>query len=232
LNLPVDAPAAPVRPNPIPSAAPQIAQNPTLRLDVFAETKSLTVASRSVLRNSGDGSNEELAAKMAKDPFYDLRRSPPRELNPMKPEPPNKVVRRRGIGFMPEPQAAPTPEPGSKPSDKSSSWIKDAKSLIARRNPFKWPFNSDSEQKPAQESQDSADNDLVWRFRGKVFVFDKGTWVDQEYKPEMQEWRRWTLTRGSEQYKQVLTGEPQLKEFFDHGPILIVWKNQIYKVQK
>lgn len=133
---------------------------------------------------------------------------------------------------MPEQKAAPTPEPGSKPSDKSSSWIKDAKALIARRNPFKWPFNSDSEQKPAQESEDSPDNVLVWRHRGKVFVYDKNTWIDQEYKPEMHEWHRWTLIRGSEQYKQVLADEPQLKEFFDHSPILIVWKNQVYKVQQ
>ncbi len=85
-----------------------------------------------------------------------------------------------------------------------------------------------------QESpEDESSKLLVWRVRGKVFRFVKDTWVDQEYKPEMQEWRRWTLTRDSEQYKQVLRDEPLLKEFFDHGPILIVWKNsRIYKVLK
>jgi len=74
---------------------------------------------------------------------------------------------------------------------------------------------------------------LPWRMRGKVFVLDKGTWIDQEYKPEMQEWRVWPLTRDSEEYKRVLRDEPALKEFFDKGPILIVWKNRtIYKVLK
>ena len=45
----------------------------------------------------------------------------------------------------------------------------------------------------------------------------------------MQKWRLWTLKRGSEQYKQVLADEPQLKEFFDHGPILIVWKTEFIR---
>ena len=84
----------------------------------------------------------------------------------------------------------------------------------------------------ASEDDESA-NILVWRFQGKVFLFVKGMWIDQDYKPEMQEWYRFSLTRDSEQYKQVLADEPQLKEFFDKGPILIVWKNQkIYKLLK
>jgi hypothetical protein len=102
------------------------------------------------------------------------------------------------------------------------------------KRPLKMPF-SDSE-KSAQDAQESSDAEslkpMEWPFRGKVFVLEKGIWIDQEYKSEMQkEWLRWTLTRGSEQYKRVLAEEPQLKAFFDKGPIIIVWKNRIYKVQ-
>jgi len=97
-------------------------------------------------------------------------------------------------------------------------------------------LNSESEQKETPDTQEASNEEssklMIWRIRGKVFRFEKDTWVDQEYKPEMQEWRRWTLTRGSDQYKRVLADEPLLKIFFDHGPILIVWKNRIYKVLK
>jgi len=78
--------------------------------------------------------------------------------------------------------------------------------------------------------------------RDKIFCFEKckgpdlekirGMWIDREYDFEKQKWNVWTLTRDSEAYKKVLADEPLLKEFFDHGPILIVWKNRVYKVLK
>ena len=133
------------------------------------------------------------------------------------------------------------PEPPSKaPANKNIS----RQALAAMREMMKRSITplgklgfSESERKETPDMQESPEDEssklLVWRVRGKVFRFVKDTWVDQEYKPEMQEWRRWTLTRDSEQYKQVLRDEPLLKEFFDHGPILIVWKNsRIYKVLK
>ena len=97
--------------------------------------------------------------------------------------------------------------------------------------------DTESERKAKPEKQEASDDEssktLTWRVRGKVFRFEKGTWIDQEYKPEMQEWRRFALTRDSDEYKRVLRAEPLLKEFFDKGPILIVWKNNtIYKVLK
>jgi hypothetical protein len=129
-------------------------------------------------------------------------------------------------------QATPNSESNSK-ADKSR--IKDAWASVSSivKRPIKWPF-SDSE-KPSRDAQETSDaaslTPLEWPFRGKVFVLKKGMWIDREYKSEMQEWRCWTLTRGSDQYKRVLSEEPQLKDFFDKGPILIVWKNRIYKVQ-
>jgi Putative zinc-finger len=109
--------------------------------------------------------------------------------------------------------------------------------MLTRSPLGKLGFNSDSEKKEPPDTRESPDdesaNPLVWQWRGKVFLRVKGMWIDQEYKPEMQEWRLIALPRDSEQYKRLLRAEPMLKEFFDKGPILIVWKNKtIYKVLK
>jgi len=122
------------------------------------------------------------------------------------------------------------------PKPLSQQALEKLRKMLTRSPVGKLGFNSDSDRKETPDTQESRDdesaNTLVWRWRGKVFRFEKDTWVDQEYKPEMQEWRRWTLKRGSDQYKRALADEPLLKEFFDLGPILIVWKNRIYKVLK
>jgi Putative zinc-finger len=95
---------------------------------------------------------------------------------------------------------------------------------------------TESERKEIPDTQEAPENEspklMVKRLRGKVFRREKGTWIDQEYKPEMQQWRRWTLKRGSEEYKRALAKEPLLKEFFDLAPILVVWNDEIYKVLK
>ena len=129
--------------------------------------------------------------------------------------------------------------PSKAPAKKTiSQQASDVASAMLRRSlsPLRKGF-TESERKEIPDTQEAPEQEssklLVWRVRGKVFRFEKGMWIDQEYKPEMQEWRRWTLTRDSEQYKRVLRDEPMLKEFFDKGPILIVWKNNtIYKVLK
>jgi len=95
---------------------------------------------------------------------------------------------------------------------------------------------TESERKEIPDTQEAPEQEspklMVRHLRGKVFRREKGTWIDQEYKPEMQQWRRWTLKRGSEEYKRALAKEPLLKEFFDLAPILVVWNDEIYKVLK
>jgi hypothetical protein len=115
---------------------------------------------------------------------------------------------------------------------------------VMKRVPFagKFGFNSEPEQKEnpgAPDAKDAAGADLskpavTQRIGDKVFHFEKakGMWIDQEYKPEMEKWSRWTLRRDSKEYKEILDSDPSLKVFFDRGPILIVWKNGIYKVLK
>jgi hypothetical protein len=226
---------APVAPKPMPTLMPDVAEtglSPSSRLSGFIANESLAAGARSVLTEPREESNEQAA----KDPVGTFRPSPPRGLNPMKPGHQETVVSRRGLALVPARQSKQNPEPNSKPADpKSTSLIKDVMGFVWR-NPLKWPLGSESEQKAIGDAPESADSEstapMVMPFRGKVFLRVKGMWIDQEYKPEMQEWRRWTLTRDSEQYKRVLADEPQLKEFFDKGPILIVWKNRIYKVLK
>lgn len=226
---------APSAPTPSPSV-PESAQPPQ-RLTALSAKESMTEQHAARLSgNLQDLKEEAAAARAGNNPAQVLRPSPPPGLNPMKPEPPGPVVGHRGLAFLGERHAKPNPEQSPKPSDKSLPRIKEAIYGFLK-NPLKLPF-SDSEQKPIANTEESADAEsakaMVWRFRGKVFIFnkDRGMWEDQEYKRDMQEWRRWTLTRNSDEYNRVLKEEPQLKEIFDKGPILIVWKNQIYKVLK
>jgi hypothetical protein len=128
----------------------------------------------------------------------------------------------------------PEPQPKTQPNKPTPRPLVDrVREMITRSVPLRKGF-TDSERKEIPDTQESlsreSPNLMVKHLRGKVFRRVKGMWIDQEYKPEMQEWRRWTLTRGSEGYKRALAEEPLLKEFFDHAPILVVWKDEIYKV--
>jgi len=150
----------------------------------------------------------------------------------------------QGPGVIPRYQPDLVETRSEPPSKSQPNKSLSRQALEAVREMVKRPFSttgktsllSESEGKEIPDTKGASDDEssksMVWRIRGKVFRFEKDMWVDQEYKPEMQEWRRWTLKRGSDQYKRVLADEPLLKEFFDHGPILIVWKNRIYKVLK
>jgi hypothetical protein len=71
---------------------------------------------------------------------------------------------------------------------------------------------------------------LIRRFHNRVFRFENGVWVDQEYRDDLMKWRVTKLIAGSEEFKQVLAAEPQLKAYFDKAPILVIWRDKIYKV--
>lgn len=85
-------------------------------------------------------------------------------------------------------------------------------------------------KKKLEPLDDESFKPMTVRIRDKVFRFEGNMWIDQAYKPEMQ-WRVSTLKRGSKQYEQVLSEEPLLKEFFDRGPIILLWKDKIYRVR-
>jgi hypothetical protein len=102
--------------------------------------------------------------------------------------------------------------------------------LVGRVMSFAPIRKADLEKKSSIKDQDDESiKPLTVRIRDKVFSFERGIWIDQAYKPSMQ-WRMLKLERGSKEYERIVTGEPLLKEFFEHGPIIVVWKDRIYKV--
>ncbi len=80
-----------------------------------------------------------------------------------------------------------------------------------------------------KEIEPDAPRVLAVRRRDKVFNYQSGFWVDSAYKPEMA-WRVTKLMLDSAEYNQVLSAEPLLKEYFAHGPAIVVWKDKIYKL--
>jgi hypothetical protein len=153
-----------------------------------------------------------------------------------------------GVGGGQEPRLKPTPERRPKlrilPEIKIWSLPEIARRALAPLS--KSDSDTESERKARADKQaasnDATPNPMQIIIRDKIFCFEKckgpdlekirGMWIDREYDFEKQKWNVWTLPRDSEAYKKVLADEPQLKEFFDHGPILIVWKNRVYKVLK
>jgi hypothetical protein len=226
----IPAPAPTVRPIENPTTAPVEVSDKLLALN-SSQPSEAPLATRSsgaeVGRNDSSKASELGLEAFKADPkqfvatkdtapgAQDLPRFQP-QLIGNKPEPPSKAPAKKTI---------------------SQQAIDGAREMLRRSLPPLRKGFTESERKEIPDMQEAPNDEssklLVWRVRGKVFRFEKGTWIDQEYKPEMQEWRRWTLTRDSDEYKRVLRAEPLLKEFFDKGPILIVWKNNtIYKVLK
>jgi hypothetical protein len=208
---------------PVEVSSKMIALNPNLSSEAPPATRTR------------DAEAEVNESSKASEPVLDAFRADPRQFVPKDTAPGAQDFPR----FQPQ-LVKNKPEPPSKATPKqpiSRQALDAAREVIKRSfSPLRKGF-TESERKEIPDTQEATEDEssklLVWRVRGKVFRFEKGTWIDQEYKPEMQEWRRWTLTRDSDEYKRVLRAEPLLKEFFDKGPILIVWKNNtIYKVLK
>lgn len=123
----------------------------------------------------------------------------------------------------PSPSDNPMVRKGKSTEPQSSGVLGKALSFIPNRFP-----KNDSKLEETEIDPD-APKLLTVRVRDKVLSYQGGIWVDSTYKPEMA-WRLTKLVRDSDEYKQVLAAEPQLKEYFDRGSIIIVWKDKIYKV--
>jgi Putative zinc-finger len=228
---------------PVPSATVRSTENPmaaaveaaagkviTPDSNLFSEAPPATRARDAEAEKNGRNDSSKASESVLGDFKVDSR-----QLVATKDTPPSAqnfpLYQAQLVPNMPEPQPKTQPD---KPTPRPL--VDRVKEMITRSVPLRKGF-TDSERKEIPDTQESREdesaNTLVWPWRGKVFRLVKGMWIDQEYKPEMQEWRCFVLPRGSEQYKRVLRDEPLLKEFFDKGPILIVWKNNtIYKVLK
>jgi hypothetical protein len=113
-----------------------------------------------------------------------------------------KALKGRTFGFMP-----------MKDADK------DAKDIDAR--------TKEADLKEAQEQTKL----LMKRLNGHVFFFDHGFWIDEEYTSETKLPIK-RLTRGSQEYQQILIQNPSLEQFFQLGQVIVVWKGIVYEVHK
>ncbi len=81
-----------------------------------------------------------------------------------------------------------------------------------------------------KESNEDLPALMIRKLRDKTFSYENGTWIDQSYKPDLMYWRVIRLETGSREYERLLADDPQLREFFNLGQIIIVWRDKIYKV--
>jgi hypothetical protein len=226
LPLPVNQPSeAPVAPKP---GGVEALQNLPTQPQTFIPMNDPSRGGESVLNGFRGDSRQSSTIETAQGPRDIPRYQPP--LSGVRPESRLKPPDRRPKFRVPE--------------IKLLSLTELAKRAIA---PFsKSDSDTESERKARPDKQEASDDatpkPMQIMIRDKIFCFEKckgpdlekirGMWIDREYDFEKQKWNIWTLTRDSEAYKKVLADEPLLKEFFDHGPILIVWKNRVYKVLK
>lgn len=216
LNQPVEAPIA------TRASGAEAVQNPPPQPRSSEESASVSNASGS------DLFRRDSSGQTAKDTGQGLRITPSDVYNPMNPGQPEHETLARVNGGTAQMNLQPPESQPRKPWSEPLKLTGIARELITRIRSK--PKSESVRKENDQASEDESPKPMLIPIRDKVFRFEKGTLIDREYKPGMQKWRVWTLKRGSEAYKQVLANEPQLKEFFDRGPILIVWKNRIYKV--
>lgn len=237
---PGEAPAAPAASAPPAPAASKPTEVAGARLTATAERylrsspetpiETLNLSSSSIKPYEERTSNIQATG----DPVRGPRISPPGLFNPMIPVG-NSFVG-SGRPFI-DNQLAPRPLSNFGkvlPRLRPLYW---AESIMRSINPWsKSDSESETEKKSGSNLQETADKgdskQLVVRISDKIFHYDKGVLIDQEYRPDMAKWNRWTLTPGSKEYNEILAKIPALKLFFDHGPIIVVWKNGIYTIPK
>ncbi len=122
------------------------------------------------------------------------------------------------------------PSPSDNPMKKAKSDTpKPVRSAFDKALSFMPTRKAEGERKlEEKEVEPDAPKVLSIRRRDKVFNYQGGFWIDSAYKPEMA-WRVTKLAYDSEEYKQLLVSEPLLKDYFAHGPAIVVWKDKIYK---
>lgn len=84
---------------------------------------------------------------------------------------------------------------------------------------------------PTPSTDDENFRAMTRKVRDKTFRFDRGLWIDQDYKPENR-LPRLRLTRGSSEFERLLSDQPALGPFFDLGQVIVVWQGKVYEVRK
>lgn len=83
---------------------------------------------------------------------------------------------------------------------------------------------------PPRSNEDENFHPLIRKVRDKSFRFDRGIWIDQEYKPENR-LQKTRLSRGTPDFDRVLSENPALAPFFDLGAVIVVWQGRVYEVR-
>jgi hypothetical protein len=146
---------------------------------------------------------------------------------------------------LPGPVVGPriTPHPGDNPmqsdGEKKEARAREDRELASAKKPGWYdramgylPIRraEREENPPAPVGDDETVSPLTIKVRDKKFSFQRGIWIDQAYKPEIMYWRVSRIVQGSKEYERLLAEEPQLKEFFNLGKIIIVWRDKVYRV--
>jgi hypothetical protein len=230
-NQPIEPPAV-AKDLPMPNPASAVTAARRQRQDVISSPESSAAVGNSASRISRQDSSQRATEERPQSlhtfkPHIDL----------MDPKPPRLSNSFVGGQISPVNSGS---EQGADTQSNKSVWNSATASILKamERVPLVGPRlspNSEPERKTAAAAQETADagspNPMVTKINGKIFHRVKGVLIDQEYKPEMDQWTRW-LKRDSKEYKEILEKDPSLTVFFERGPILIVWKNGIYKILK
>jgi len=95
---------------------------------------------------------------------------------------------------------------------------------------------ADADEKSPEGKAENQETEklLITNVRHKTFKFRRdGFWVDTEYNPGRDMYRVTHIKRGTKDFESLLSKEPQLKDFFDDlGNIIIVWRDEIYRVSQ
>lgn len=179
---------------------------------IVAEMAANSPGIQGLLGARADATAETVQLNLAPEPVGAPRITPSSDDNPM-----------RSISLRERPREAKTRSEETSSTDARPGWYDRVMGFMPAREPEK-----QGSKRPIQD--DETINPLTRKLRDKSFRFDRGMWVDQSYKPEFMAWRVVRLARHSKEYERLLATEPQLKEFFSLGPIIIVWRDKVYRV--
>ena len=177
------------------------------------ESELANSQSRSEGRESAKAAQEAADKATSFDSGIGLRITPPPEDNP--------IQSKKASG-----RARDNKTLASGASTGKQGWINRVmqKGLAPNRRP-------NAEEKPAGTNEnDETEKFLIRYVRDKTFSYQRGFWVDHDYNPGVTMWKVTHITRGSKQFEDLLSKEPHLKEFFSLGKVILVWRDEIYRV--
>jgi hypothetical protein len=114
-------------------------------------------------------------------------------------------------------------------ADDSASKLSWPKRVMLRGLAPNRKADADEQTTNRTENKDSK-KFLIQSVRDKIFTYQGRFWVDRDYEPGADMWKVTHILRGSKDFEALLSKEPQLKEFFKLGNVIIVWREEIYRV--